>query len=186
MATSKKKTAGKKPETREATPYTEVFEKALEEMTAAIEMLHRREYGPALERFVGLAAKYPDELVFGGRCRSFAEICRRQMQPEKPAPTTAEERYLMAVLSNNDGDSAKAIELLDMALQEQPSSAKFLYARASAWAIQGNAEAAVSDLRKAIAGEPQLRFQAVNDSDFESIREEPAFIDIIEPTPAGA
>ena len=77
MATSKKKTAGKKPETREATPYTEVFEKALEEMTAAIEMLHRREYGPALERFVGLAAKYPDELVFGGRCRSFAEICRR-------------------------------------------------------------------------------------------------------------
>ncbi len=50
----------------------------------------------------------------------------------------------------------------------------------------GNAEAAIGDLRQAIALEPQTRFQAVNDSDFERIREEPAFIDIIEPTPSGA
>ena len=46
-------------------------------------------------------------------------------------------------------------------------------------------EQAVSDLRQAIAADPQIRFQAINDPDFEQIREEPAFIDIIEPTPTG-
>jgi len=30
-----------------------------------------------------------------------------------------------------------------------------------------------------------VRYQAANDPDFEPIREEPSFIDIIEPTPAG-
>ena len=47
-------------------------------------------------------------------------------------------------------------------------------------------EAAVADLRRAISAEPQVRFQASNDPDFEPIREEPAFIDIIEPTPSGS
>jgi len=186
MATSKKKTPSKKSETREAAPYTAVFEQALVGLTAAIGMMDRKEYEAATEAFEGLAKSHPDELVFGGRCRTFAEICRRKMQPEAPAPQTADERYLAAVLMSNNGDTVKAIEMLDMALQDQPSSAKFLYARASAWALQGNAEAAVNDLRQAIAGEPHLRFQAVNDSDFEGIREEPSFIDIIEPTPAGA
>jgi hypothetical protein len=68
----------------------------------------------------------------------------------------------------------------------EPESPRFLYARASAAAIQGDAESAVKDLRRAIAADPQVRFQAGNDPDFESIREEPAFIDIIEPTPTGA
>jgi len=47
-------------------------------------------------------------------------------------------------------------------------------------------DAAVRDLRQAITVDPQVRFQAGNDPDFEAIREEPAFIDIIEPTPSGA
>ncbi len=55
-----------------------------------------------------------------------------------------------------------------------------------AWALAANADNAVGDLRQAISLDPTLRFQAVNDSDFERIREEPGFIDIIEPTSAGA
>ena len=52
--------------------------------------------------------------------------------------------------------------------------------------MQGNAVAAVEDLRQAIAADPKLRYQAANDGDFEKIRDEAAFIDLIEPTPAGA
>ena len=51
---------------------------------------------------------------------------------------------------------------------------------------KGATEKAVADLRQAISVDPTVRFQAVNDPDFERIREEPAFIDIIEPTPTGA
>ena len=80
----------------------------------------------------------------------------------------------------------EAVSLLDRALVQDPTSVRVLYARACAWALQKNAERAVSDLRSAIAVDPTIRFQAINDSDFERIREEPAFIDVIEPTPAGA
>ena len=51
---------------------------------------------------------------------------------------------------------------------------------------QGNAEAAVADLRKSISIDPLIRFQLINDSDFEQIRDEATFIDLIEPTPSGA
>ena len=86
----------------------------------------------------------------------------------------------------NSGDTEGSIRLLDQALQHDPTSVRVLYARSSAWALSGNADAAVRDLRQAIAGDPTIRFQAVNDADFERIREEPAFIDIIEPTTTGA
>ena len=83
-------------------------------------------------------------------------------------------------------DADTAIKLLDQALGEDPSSARYLYARASAYALKGHADAAIGDLRQAIIIEPTVRFQAANDTDFEQIREEPSFIDIIEPTPTGA
>jgi hypothetical protein len=86
----------------------------------------------------------------------------------------------------NEGESVAAVKLLDQCIAEDPSSSRFLYARSSAWALSGKVDAAINDLRQAISIDPQVRFQAVNDPDFESIREEPAFIDIIEPTPTGA
>ena len=120
------------------------------------------------------------------RARSYANICRGRQAPAPSAPTTVDELYYHAVLHSNNGESDAAVRLLDHALQQDPNSARLLYARASAWALKGNADSAVNDLRQAISSDPQIRFQASNDSDFEQIREEPAFIDIIEPTPAGA
>jgi hypothetical protein len=46
-------------------------------------------------------------------------------------------------------------------LADQPNSVRCLYARACTWALKGQTDRAVADLRQ----------------------EEPAFIDIIEPTP---
>ena len=123
--------------------------------------------------------------MVGDRARTYARICARRMAPAPEPPRTPDECYQAAVVLANDGDSDGAIRLLDQALHSEPNSANLLYARASAWALKGKVEAAVGDLRQAVAGDPQLRFQAVNDPDFEKIREEPTFIDIIEPTPAG-
>jgi tetratricopeptide (TPR) repeat protein len=89
-------------------------------------------------------------------------------------------------MSSNNGQYDEALDLLERALQQMPDSPKVLYARASTWSLKGNAEAAVAELRRAISVDPRVRFQATNDPDFEPIREEPAFIDIIEPTPSGS
>ena len=80
-------------------------------------------------------------------------ICDQQLAPPADSPETAEERYYRAVLLANDGELDEALPLLDRALVDRPDSPKVLYARASAWALKGNADAAVArpapgDLRR--------------------------------------
>ena len=106
--------------------------------------------------------------------------------PADRTPQSAEERYYLGVLRGNQGRYDEAAALLDQALAAEPASPRILYARASIRALQGKTEQAVADLRAAIAGEPLLRHQAANDPDYERIRNEAAFIDVIEPSHAGA
>jgi len=188
MATKKPTSAPKADHeaARAAHDLTQSYKAAVQRFTKAVELLGSGEFGKARDEFERIEADFPEEPVLGERARTYAAVCRHKSSPETAEPQTDEERYNTAVMLSNRGECDAAIQLLDKALQEMPSSGKLLYARASAQALKGNAEAAVSDLRQAIAADPPIRFQAVNDSDFEQIREEPAFIDIIEPTPTGA
>jgi tetratricopeptide (TPR) repeat protein len=190
MATKKKTTSTASAKTSSKAPapkprHHEDYEKAVGQFAEALDLFHKGELAEAKSIFETIASSNPDEPVLAERARSFAKICDRKGESESFEPEAPDQFYYQAVLLLNEGDSDAAIKLLDKALQSNPSSAKYLYARASASAIKGSTEQAVSDLRKAIAADPQIRFQATNDPDFEQIREEPAFIDIIEPTPTG-
>ena len=180
MATTKKKLSDKELSIHEA------YEKALEKYGAALSRLRSGDFTQAQTEFEAIGSMEFDEPILLERTRMYSQICKNKLKAPPSAPVTQEELYLHAVIKSNSGQCDEAIRLLNTALQQAPSSAKALYARASAYAIKGNVEAAIGDLRQAIALEPPSRFQAVNDPDFEKIREEPAFIDIIEPTPAGA
>jgi len=163
----------------------ESYDQSIAAFAAALDLLHKREYDRAREQFLALAATAGDEPALIERAHSFARICERRVAGPPAEPANADERYHRAVSLANSGQHESAIALLDRVLQEEPSSVRALYARASTWALRRNPEAAVADLRRAIQAEPRVRFQAVNDPDFEPIREEPAFIDLIEPSPAG-
>lgn len=185
MAT-KKKTGTARKKTAQAPPrHHAEYNKAVGEFAEALDLFHKGEIAGARDIFERIRSSNLDEPVLTERAETFIRICDRRNQEPADDPGAPEEFYYQAVLLINNGESDAAIKLLDQALQGSPSSAKYLYARASASAIKGDTEKAVSDLRQAIAADPQIRFQATNDPDFEQIREEPAFIDIIEPTPAG-
>ena len=162
------------------------YQEALAAFSAAVGLVHQRDYAKAREAFLAIDTKHSEELALSDRARIYAKICSTRLAPAAVLPVDFEGLYHLAVMHTNDGDCDKALTLLERALAIQPDAPKALYARASAWALKGNAEAAVADLRRAIAAEPDVRYQAANDPDFEPIREEPSFIDIIEPTPAGS
>ena len=164
----------------------QAYEQAVKTFQAAVEQLHKGDVQGAHEQFVALEQNTPDEPVLAERARAYKRICERRLAAAPVAPEGAEDRYLHAVIALNGGRFDEAIQLLDAALAANPASAKAFYARASAYALKGNTDAAVADLRQCIAMDPTTRFQAVNDPDFERIREEPAFIDIIEPTSQNA
>lgn len=187
MATKKKTSPGKTKggAAADMARHDAVYERLLGEFNQGMELLRAGDFAAARERFETIDREHGDERVIGDRARIYASICAQRLAPPPEAPRTPEDCYQQAVVLSNNRDCEGAIRLLDQALHSEPNSSKLLYARASAWALKGNVEAAVGDLRQAVHGDSQLRFQAVNDPDFEKIREEPTFIDIIEPTPAG-
>jgi len=178
-------TTKKSPTTNSPPRKQESYDQSIVAFGAALELLHQHEYQRAREQFLAVAANALDEPALIERAHSFARICERRVAGPPAEPTNADERYHRAVSLANSGQHESAIALFDRVLQDEPTSVRALYARASTWALRRNPDAAVADLRRAIQAEPRVRFQAVNDPDFEPIREEPAFIDLIEPSPAG-
>jgi tetratricopeptide (TPR) repeat protein len=162
------------------------YEAAKKEYQNAIELIYRRDFAAAKELFTKIEAEHGEETEMVERCRTYGKVCDNKLAGEPSRPESVDDCYYQAVLLTNEGRAEEAVALLDRALVQDPSSVRVLYARACAWALQNDPERAVSDLRGAIAIDPTVRFQATNDQDFERIREEPAFIDVIEPTPAGA
>lgn len=180
MANTKKKDADEA-----AISHERKYKETLKAFGAAVELLQRGSFDQARESFSAIERDNADEPALADRARSYAKICEQKLTPAPEPPQDGEGLYYLGVLSSNNGNYDDALDLLERALQQMPDSPKVLYARASAWSLKGNAEAAVAELRRAIAVDPRVRFQATNDPDFEPIREEPAFIDIIEPTPSG-
>jgi predicted Zn-dependent protease len=170
----------------EAPEQDEQYQALLARYGQAIESLRGGDWARAQQELQALAKEHPEEQELADRARTWLRICERKLAPETDDPSDPDEAYTRAVVLMNNGSTRHAIRLLDRCLQNEPASVRFLYARASAHALEGRAEPAVADLRQAIALDPKVRYQAVNDTDFERIREEPSFIDVIEPTPTGA
>jgi len=186
MATKNQAAAAAANPTHRSDALRKAFDEALAEYSDAIRQMHGGDFASARAVFQKIVEQRRDEPALVERARTYMRHCDRKLAPAGDAPSSADALFYQAVLRINNGDADEAVRLLDQALQLEPESARLLYARASASAIKGDADSAVTDLRRAIAGDPQVRFQAGNDPDFEKIREEPAFIDIIEPSPTGA
>jgi tetratricopeptide (TPR) repeat protein len=198
MATTKKKaavspeeTAGTTQELTRTAPFKPrniaAYEAAVEQFAAASALFVKGQFGEAQPHFEAVAtAATPDEPILSDRARTYASICVHKLATRAPAGEGADALYHRGVVAANAGRLDEAWSLLDKAAAQQPNDPSILYARASVRGLQGNAEGAASELRKSVALDPKFRFQAASDSDFDKVRDEAAFIDIIEPSNAGA
>jgi tetratricopeptide (TPR) repeat protein len=188
MATKKKAgpASADKKKTEARTPgFAEAFEKAKADLEDALKLLHAGEHAKALEAFKAIQLANPGEPELCDRARTFATVAERKLTPPSEEPTGAEGFYYRGVMRSNQGELDGALADLNRALETDSASPRFLYARASVYALQGRAELAAADLRRAVQADPTVRFQAAGDPDFESIRDEATFIDVIEPSPSG-
>ncbi len=84
-----------------------------------------------------------------------------------------------AAAARTEGDVERAREILDEAAAKFPDSAAVSYEFACFEATAGHRGQALKRLREATAREPDLAAAAREDEDFESLRDDPEFADIV-------
>jgi tetratricopeptide (TPR) repeat protein len=195
MATTKKKATADGPTTPQVTPPVApviprniaAYEAAVAEYQQASELFAKKQYAEAKPHFDSVAtAATADEPILADRARTYASICAKLSAAPFAGQNDAESLYHQGVVAANAGRLDEAWSLLERALTMRPTDASILYARASVRGLQGNVDGAAAELKKSLAIDPTFRFQAVSDSDFDRVRDEAAFIDVIEPSHAGA
>lgn len=191
MATTKKKPAADTTAPASTRPAPEkprnvaAYEAAVSEFAAGFALFGRNDFAQAKEKFDAVTAMASaDEPILADRARTYASICLQRTSGAPMAPQGTDSDYHQGVFAANAGRLDDALAFLDRAAQARPDDGSVLYARAAVRGLQGNADAAASELRKAVALDAKFRYQAASDPDFDRVRDEAAFIDVIEPTSA--
>jgi tetratricopeptide (TPR) repeat protein len=163
------------------------YEAAVAEFATASTLFGKGQFAEAKTHFDAVAAvASAEEPILADRARTYASICGKKTAAPDGGGSDAESYYHRGVVAVNAGRLDEAWAFLEKAVALRPGDASILYARASVRGLQGNADGAASELKRALAIDPTFRFQAVSDSDFDAVRDEAVFIDVIEPSHAGA
>lgn len=159
---------------RRSAQVVELFEKAMK-------ALGKHDPQKAQEHLEALLASHPEERDVAERARLLLGVCQRALE-KKPAfkPKTVEELLNYGVYLHNRGEFAGALAALGQAAELQPKNEHVLYCLAAASAQKGDVAAALRSLRAAIDADPASRAQARADSDFDPIRENEEFLEIVD------
>ena len=113
-------------------------------------------------------------------------ITEQRLKPShEQNPRTAEEYYQRGVTMMNLGRWDEARENLEKARKHAPKADHIHYALAALDCLTGEAEAAMANLKIAIALRPANRYHARNDEDFAFLQEDPRFTELLYPEKDG-
>lgn len=162
-----------------------IQEKALKEMERGLQALHKQSYDDALTHFQTIMDGYPHEKELQDRAQMYARVARNHIKGDGGAQRAKpDDLFYLGVMKANEADYDQAVELLDRALQHNPKDERSHYVMAAARALKGDREVALRHLQEAITLNVQNRFYAMNDPDFESIRDEETFENLVYPEEA--
>ena len=143
---------------------------ALSRFENAIKFLHSQKWAKAAAELEAVI-EASDGLQLRDRARQHLAICHQHLEEQE----TVEDPYLRAVVAKNRGELDEALALCTNTDREE----RFAYLAASILALRGDGGDAVSQLRTAIELEPKNRVHAYHDPDFEALRDDDAFSELI-------
>ena len=158
------------------------FAQALQSYEAGLRAMQEHKFDKAKPHFQKVIAGPSKELA--DRANVHLNTCNQHL--ERSASNqfkTPEEHFDYAVSLMNLGDYVTAREHLDKLLKQNPKGDYVLYGLAALDCLTGHVEDALKRLDDALHLNPQLRFQARNDSDFQNLAEDPRFTELLYPDP---
>ena len=117
------------------------------------------------------------------RARMYVNVCNQQLSKSSTSFKTAEEHYDYAVALINGGNYVDARTHLEKILKQNPKADYAVYGLAVLDCLTNRTEDALRNLQQAIKMNPNNRFQARNDSDFNAMADDPRFTELIYPEP---
>jgi tetratricopeptide (TPR) repeat protein len=117
------------------------------------------------------------------RARMYMNVCNQQLSKSSTSFKTSEEHYDYAVALINGGNFVDARTHLEKILKQNPKADYATYGLAVLDCLTNRTEEALRNLQQAIKLNPNNRFQARNDSDFNTMADDPRFTELIYPEP---
>ncbi len=170
-----------------ATPRHVPLDKALKTYEQGLKLFGRGEYAKSASEFNAVIKESPGEREICDRARIYLNLCKARTAGPAPKPKTAEEAYYQGILAANDGRLQEASQVFEGALKQGAGNEKLHYALASVNALMENRDGALANLGKAIELNRSNKVLALNDTDFDSLRDDPDFLALVGKAPeAGA
>jgi tetratricopeptide (TPR) repeat protein len=139
----------------------------------AIQLLHKRSYREAKEMFE--KARIGPNLEIAVNAATHVRMCERRLAAPLPEPKSAEEHYNYAIALLNLRNLEEARRHVEIALKMEPRADHVHYAMCVCMALSGDAQGAYDSLKRAIELQPRNRMVARQDSDLESVSNQPRF-----------
>jgi tetratricopeptide (TPR) repeat protein len=158
------------------------YTQALQSYEAGLRAMQEHKFDKAKPHFQKVVGGPSKELA--DRAHVHLNTCNQHL--ERTTATqfkTSEEHFDYAVSLMNVGDYVTAREHLDKLQKQAPKADYVVYGLAALDCLTGHVEDSLKRLDEALRLNPQLRFQARNDSDFQNLAEDPRFTELLYPDP---
>ena len=158
------------------------FAQAVQNYEAALKAMQERKFERAKALLEKVISGGPRELA--DRARIYLSSCNQQLNEGSATFKTHEEHFDYAVSLLNSGQLDQARVHLEKILKQNPKADFALYGMAVVDCLTGQVESSLKNLGEAIHLNPQNRFQARNDSDFQNMADDPRFTELLYPEPS--
>jgi tetratricopeptide (TPR) repeat protein len=154
---------------------------ALQSYETGLRAMQEHKFDKAKPHFQKVIAGPSKELT--DRANVHLNTCNQHLDRSAAQFKTAEEHFDYAVSLMNVGDYVTAREHLEKLLKQNAKADYVVYGLAALDCLTGHVEDSLRRLDECLRLNPQLRFQARNDSDFQNLAEDPRFTELLYPDP---
>ncbi len=157
------------------------FAQAVQNYESAIKAMQEHKFEKAKPLLEKIIASGTREIL--DRARVHLNLCNQQLAAGSTNFKTQEEHFDYSVSLINSGQYDQARGHIEKILKQNPKADFAYYGMAVVDCLTGQIEASLKNLSEAIRLNPQNRFQARNDSDFQNMADDPRFTELLYPEP---
>ena len=154
------------------------YEKAVAVYDLAMKSFNKKDYEKAKEGLSSFAKDFPKEKELIDRVHIYIQLCEARLNPPKDMLKTSEDFLQNGIYLMNQGLFAESLASLEQAHCKKPKNAKILYILADVSCLKEDHDACLDYLKQAVALDSSLAVLALNEQDFEPLKEDTRFLEI--------